>query len=262
MNDSLLTHMNKFKYTLAVFFIMSSPFLWGQVNKLTHTSGVDALLAASPVVQLTLLILIALSIICWATGFYKMKKFAQIRLGNELFLEKFEKTNSLDEINNSIKDFSSSPLSRLFAAAFSELKKIAESQATHSNGSINEKLTGIDNLERVLNRQIALEVQVLESRLNWLATTGSTGPFIGLFGTVWGIMNAFEKIGQTGTASLAVVAPGISEALIATAIGLAAAIPAVALYNYLVGIISKQEVEMNNFATDFINIAKRNFFKE
>ena len=101
----------------------------------------------------------------------------------------------------------------------------------------------------------------MESRLSLLATTGSTGPFIGLFGTVWGIMGAFQKIGATKVASLAVVAPGISEALIATSVGLAAAIPATVAYNHYVSRIRKMEIELNSFAADFLNIAKRNFFQ-
>jgi len=100
----------------------------------------------------------------------------------------------------------------------------------------------------------------MESKLTVLATTGSTGPFVGLFGTVWGIMSSFHKIGTTGNASLAVVAPGISEALVATAIGLAAAIPAVVLYNHFISTIRKEEIELNNFSADFLNIVKRNFF--
>src|SRR5262249_44691278 len=101
-----------------------------------------------------------------------------------------------------------------------------------------------------------------ENRLTFLATTSSNGPFVGLFGTVWGIMSAFHKIGQTGSANLAIVAPGISEALIATAIGLAAAIPAGAAYNYFVNLVKKNDLELNNFCADFLNIAKRNFFKD
>ena len=104
-------------------------------------------------------------------------------------------------------------------------------------------------------------MSALETRLSILATTGGVGPFIGLFGTVWGIMDSFQKIGQTGSASLAVVAPGISEALVATAIGLLAAIPAVVLYNQFNDRLRKLDSKMNNFAADFLNIAKRNFFK-
>ncbi|MEI7974274.1 MAG: MotA/TolQ/ExbB proton channel family protein, partial [Bdellovibrio sp.] len=124
------------------------------------------------------------------------------------------------------------------------------------------KLSGIDNMERALKQAVENEVALMESRLSWLATTGSTGPFIGLFGTVWGIMSSFHKIGAMGSASLAVVAPGISEALFATAVGLGAAIPAVIIYNSLVTQVRRQEIQLNNFAADFLNVAKRNFFQE
>lgn len=105
------------------------------------------------------------------------------------------------------------------------------------------------------------EINILEGRLNILATIGTVSPFVGLFGTVWGIMSTFQKIGNTGSASLAVVAPGISEALIATAIGLFAAIPATIGYNYFLTKMKRQELVLNNFATDFLNLAKRNFFR-
>ena len=123
------------------------------------------------------------------------------------------------------------------------------------------QLSGIDNLERSLRKTTENEISEMENRLTVLASTGSTGPFIGLFGTVWGIMNSFHQIGVTGSASLAAVAPGISEALITTAIGLAAAIPAVLIYNNCVAVIRKEEISLNNFNTDFLNIVKRNFFK-
>ena len=111
-------------------------------------------------------------------------------------------------------------------------------------------------------KAIDTEISTMEARLSFLATTGSTGPFIGLFGTVWGIMGAFATIGATGMASLAVVAPGISEALIATAIGLVAAIPATVAYNHFITKLKREEIELNSFASDFLNIAKRNFFHE
>ena len=142
------------------------------------------------------------------------------------------------------------------------MKKIAESPMANSNlGSESIQLSGIDNLERSLRKSSENEVSEMENRLTILATTGSTGPFIGLFGTVWGIMGSFHQIGLTGSASLAAVAPGISEALIATAIGLAAAIPAVVIYNNCIAVIRKEEVSLNNFSSDFLNIVKRNFFK-
>ena len=141
------------------------------------------------------------------------------------------------------------------------MKKIADSPLVTKNSADRPQLSGLDNLERSIRKATENEIAKMETRLTVLATTGSTGPFIGLFGTVWGIMGSFHKIGATGNASLAVVAPGISEALIATAIGLAAAIPAVVLYNNFVAQVRREEIELNNFSADFLNIVKRNFFK-
>lgn len=226
-------------------------------------STFDAIMSASPLVQLTLLILIMLSIICWAVAYFKYSQFSSLTEANRLFLGKFEKAGSLDEVNSTVDNFAGSNLARLFKAAYAELKKLADSNlAEKFTTEGHPRLSGLDNIERVLRKSMDTEIAAMESRLTWLATTGSTGPFIGLFGTVWGIMSSFHKIGQTGSASLAVVAPGISEALVATAIGLGAAIPAVALYNHFISKIKKHEMEMNNFSSDFLNLAKRNFFKE
>lgn len=223
-----------------------------------NTSAWDAVLQASPIVQITLLLLVVLSVVCWAVGITKWRQFKKIGDHNELFLAHFWKASSLDHLYEQIDQYSSSTLARVYRAAYLELKKLAE---VSSQQSQKPQLSGSDNLERVIRKSVENEVSALESRLNWLATTGSTGPFIGLFGTVWGIMGSFHKIGATGNASLAVVAPGISEALVATAIGLAAAIPAVMMYNHFVSRIRKEEIELNNFTTDFLNIVKRNFFK-
>lgn len=226
-----------------------------------NTSGMDALAQASPVVQLTLLILVVLSIFCWAIGYNKFMTFKKIKESDELFVNKFWKVNSLDTLYEDIDQYQDSSIARVFKAAYLEMKKISESPLMTKTDGDKPVLSGLDNLERVLNKATENETSRLESRLTVLATTGSTGPFIGLFGTVWGIMGSFHKIGQTGSASLAVVAPGISEALIATAIGLAAAIPAVVLYNNFISKIRKQEIALNNFSADFLNIVKRNFFQ-
>ncbi|MGZ3769273.1 MAG: protein TolQ [Bdellovibrio sp.] len=226
-----------------------------------NTSSMDAIFQASPVVQLTLLILILLSVFCWAIGYSKFKTFKNIKLADELFLNKFWKVNSLDTLYEDIDQHGNSSIARVFKAAYLEMKKISESPLLAKTSGDKPILSGIDNLERVLNKASENEIARLESKLTVLATTGSTGPFIGLFGTVWGIMGSFHKIGKTGSASLAVVAPGISEALIATAIGLAAAIPAVVLYNNFISKIRKQEIALNNFNADFLNIVKRNFFQ-
>ncbi|MFN8791183.1 MAG: protein TolQ [Bdellovibrionales bacterium] len=223
-----------------------------------NTSTWDAVLQASPIVQMTLLLLVVLSVVCWAVGITKWRRFKKIGDHNELFLAHFWKASSLDHLYEQIDQYNSSTLARVYRAAYLELKKLAE---VSSQQNQKPQLSGSDNLERVIRKSVENEVSALESRLNWLATTGSTGPFIGLFGTVWGIMGSFHKIGATGNASLAVVAPGISEALVATAIGLAAAIPAVMMYNHFVARIRKEEIELNNFTTDFLNIVKRNFFK-
>lgn len=229
-----------------------------------NTNAWDAILSASPVVQITLLILVSLSIFCWAVGFAKFNQLNRLRQANEPFLHRFWKASSLDALNEDLDQYlRNSSIARVFRAGYLELQKLADQKRPPAEGETAPlHLSGSDNLERSLRKAIDLELSAMESRLTTLATTGSTGPFIGLFGTVWGIMGSFHKIGAAGSASLAVVAPGISEALIATAIGLAAAIPAVVLYNNFIARIRKEEIELNNFATDFLNIAKRNFFKE
>lgn len=224
-------------------------------QNIAHVSILDAILSAGPVVQLTLLILIGLSVLCWAVAFAKQKQFKLLEEQNPQFVDAFWKAASLDSLYESALQKKDSSIARVFITGYLELQRLAENPkggGMHANN--------ITNLERSMRKASDEELAKLESRLNILATTGSTGPFIGLFGTVWGIMSAFQKIGAMGSASLAVVAPGIAEALVATAVGLAAAIPAVVLYNRFVTKVKKQEMELNNFSTDFLNIAQRNFF--
>ncbi len=230
----------------------------------THMSGIDAILQASLIVKIVILILTSLSILCWAIGWSKYQELKALKQANSLFDQVFWKTTSLDEIFEKLEAFKSSSHARVFKVAYSEMKKIADSplmNKTKDSETESPQLSGIDNLERSLRKATENEVSELESKLTILASTGSTGPFIGLFGTVWGIMNSFSQIAQTGSANLAAVAPGISEALITTAIGLAAAIPAVIIYNHFVSEIKKEEIALNNFSSDFLNIVKRNFFK-
>jgi biopolymer transport protein TolQ len=238
---------------------------WAQtkVNVAINNNLWDSLLGASPIVKLTLLALVGMSVVCWAIFFSKRKQLKLMRDANGPFEDRFWKAKSLDALYEDVTDFQYSSLARVFRAGYLELQKIAESGLVDKvEGSATPRLFGMDNLERALRKAVDSEVQLLEQRLVILATTGSTGPFIGLFGTVWGIMGAFHQIGLTGAASLAVVAPGISEALVATAIGLAAAIPAVICYNYFVGQIRREEINLTNFSSDFLNIAKRNFFRD
>ena len=223
----------------------------------------DNLLHASFVVQITIVILLSLSVLSWAIGWSKYKQFKTLKTANADFDRLFWSSSSLDDLFNRVDSFNTSSHSRIFKAAYTEMKKIAESPMTSKSATSTDtpQLSGIENLERSLRKSSENEISDMETRLTVLATTGSTGPFIGLFGTVWGIMNSFHQIGVTGSASLAAVAPGISEALITTAIGLAAAIPAVVIYNNCVAVIRREEISLNNFSTDFLNIVKRNFFK-
>lgn len=228
------------------------------------TSGIDAILDASWAVKIVILILVSLSVLCWGIAWGKYQELKALKKSNEEFDNMFWKSSSLDDLFERIPNTTTSSHAKVFRAAYTEMKKIADSPLLNKSSANNEdspQLTGIDNLERAMRKAIENQVSDMESKLTILASTGSTGPFIGLFGTVWGIMNSFQKIAQTGSASLAAVAPGISEALITTAIGLAAAIPAVIIYNHFVSTIKKEEISLNNFSSDFLNIVKRNFFK-
>ncbi len=227
-----------------------------------NTGALNAIASASAIVQLTLLTLVVMSVVSWAIIFTKKKYFQSVSSRNEAFLDFFWKATSFDEIFSKISKYEDSPIAQAFQAGFKELQRLAESDLAQKGGNKAPKLQGIDNINRALRKSVDLEIANFESKLNFLATTGSISPFIGLFGTVWGIMNSFHKIGTTGVASLAVVAPGISEALVATAIGLATAIPAVVAYNHFLTILKKEELELSNFSSDFLNIVKRNFFKE
>lgn len=225
-------------------------------------SAIDAIMSAGITVQITLLILIAMSVISWAIIFTKKKTFDVTSAANIPFLDLFWRASSLDDIFANIEKHPNSSIARVFRSGYLELRKMAESSLAQNKEQGAPLLSGIDNLERALRKAIDGEITKLENRLSFLATTGSTGPFVGLFGTVWGIMGAFHKIGATNMANLAVVAPGISEALIATAIGLAAAIPATVAYNHFITRLKREEIELNSFTADFLNIAKRNFFKD
>jgi biopolymer transport protein TolQ len=210
---------------------------------------------AGIVVQTLLLALVALSIWNWFVIFKKQGEFKKIAKENEDFLSDFWAATNLQQVHAKIDQYASSPLARVFKAGYQEIERVLSSQ---QQGLM---MTGMENLERSTRKSMDEEVASMESNISILATTGSTAPFIGLLGTVIGIMNSFQDIASSGSASLAVVAPGISEALFATAVGLFAAIPAVVAYNYLVNKIKKVENQLSGFNSDFLNIARRNFFK-
>ncbi len=177
------------------------------------------------------------------------------------FVEKFW-DSSLDEMWKEAQEAPPSPVSEVFRAGYLELIKLRKRHAQAQSGAKPDEggLGDIESLERALSRARTMAITEMENKVPFLATTASAAPFIGLFGTVWGIMNSFRNIGAKGAANLATVAPGIAEALVATAIGLVAAIPAVMGYNYLSRRIRVISAEMETFTNDFLNIIRRRFF--
>ncbi len=226
---------------------------------------ISLVLGAGLVVKIVLLLLLILSVVSWSIIGAKLWILKNAKKRSIKFIELFWSSDNMDTIFNAAEKSKSSPLGEVFKAGYVELIKIENTSKQESNPSASErmsiKLGTIKNIERALNRAITSETTSLEKYVSFLATTGSTAPFIGLFGTVWGIMNSFINIGAKGATSIAVVAPGISEALIATAIGLFAAIPAVVFFNLFVNRIKVIMREMENFSSDFLNIVKRDFYK-
>ena len=218
------------------------------------------ILHAGPVGQMVMLLLLLFSIVSWSIVFMKFRLFRKVRLDSEDFLETFWTSGNLNEAGDAAEDFPYSPEAAVFTTGFGELKKINKirnRKEEDGRETLEMQLAAMDNLKRALRKAEDEEMNKLGSLLPFLATTGSATPFIGLFGTVWGIMVSFHDIGQRGSASLAVVAPGISEALVATAAGLAAAIPAVIFYNYFSNKLTNVQYNVQSFATDFLNLVER-----
>jgi biopolymer transport protein TolQ len=207
---------------------------------------------ADIVVQLILLLLVFFSVFSWAIIFFKHKTLKSATRQSDRFLETFRRSKSLTEVNESAKKLRASPLAIIFLAGHKELAY--QSKSTGENGWTGAKT---ESLSRSLLKASNSEVARMEKMMFFLATTGSVSPFIGLFGTVWGIMISFFRIGAMRSASLQTVAPGISEALIATAVGLFAAVPAVIAYNYFLGRIKDLIADMEDFSLEFLSIAER-----
>ncbi|MFA5352908.1 MAG: protein TolQ [Thermodesulfovibrionales bacterium] len=203
-------------------------------------SIIQLILQAGYVVKAVIAILLFFSVVSWAIIFQKWLHFSKADKETGNFLRVYETSKDPKDLFSLSKKFSVSPLANLFRSVYSE-----------------KQYTDKAELRRMLKRYSALESARLERYLNFLATTGSTSPFIGLFGTVWGIMGSFRGIGAAGSASLAVVAPGIAEALIATAIGLAAAIPAVVAYNYYLSRANRMIIDMEDFSEELVDYILR-----
>ena len=225
---------------------------------------------AGPMVKFVLAILLGFSIASWSIIFVKYRLFRVAHKETETIMEVFWESKGLKKVHMACKDLAFSPIARLFRAGYSELARMQQIQTSlnadgggpgSDKSSLSQKNL-MDHLERSLRRAEIDQVNRMEKALGFLATTGNTAPFIGLFGTVWGIMDSFRGIGLKGAANLAVVAPGISEALIATATGLAAAIPAVVAFNHFTQKISALRAEMDIFKADFMSMIQRQLFKE
>jgi len=199
-------------------------------------TALQLILEAGYVVKGALLVLLFFSVISWAIIFFKYRFLSAARRENADFMASLRSTRKPDVLYSTAKRHRVSPISNVFKSVYGELSSYKDRA----------------ELRRALKRYSDLEAAKLENYLGFLATTGSSTPFIGLFGTVWGIMNSFRNIGASGAASLAVVAPGIAEALIATAMGLVAAIPAVIAYNYFLGSVRRMAIEVEDFSEEIL----------
>ncbi|MDR1578687.1 MAG: protein TolQ [Deltaproteobacteria bacterium] len=221
-------------------------------------SGVESqivtmILKAGPMVKSIMILLLLASIISWAITFVKLFQLSRASRQSERFLDNFWKNRSLANLFSEASNYNASPIAHIFMVGYQELGRAHKARL--------ETRVAMENVQRALRRTASSESVRLYANLPFLASCGNATPFIGLFGTVWGIMGSFHEIGLKGTANLANVAPGISEALVATAAGLATAIPAVIFYNFFNSRIRIQESEMSNFMADFINILERDLLR-
>jgi len=225
--------------------------LFNPANLLLFQSNVlDMVSRAKPLPFSVLVILLIFSVVSWAIIIAKWLSFGRARGANAKFLRAFRKSNGLEAVSVVAEQFRPCPLESMFEFGYEEVTRQIKVKGTVANKTA---------VERTLQLAISEQLAKLERSMSWLATTATVTPFIGLFGTVWGIIDAFEGLGLAGSASLRAVAPGISEALVATAMGLAAAIPAAIAYNHYGHTIREIGARMDDFALEFLNVSERNF---
>jgi len=223
---------------------------------------------AGLMVKVVLGILFLFSVWSWTIILWKFFQLRRAKIASEAFIEKFWAADSLAKAYAEAGKFQDSPMAKVFQAGYLELNKVRERRKKIEEPGqevkmpVRGELAGVENVQRAMNQATTKELNRLTYFLSFLATSGSTSPFIGLFGTVWGIMNSFRRLAVLQSAGLAVVAPGISEALVATAAGLFAAIPAVIFYNLFLTRIQYLESGLNNFSSEFINIIERHYLKK
>ena len=211
---------------------------------------INLLSKATPVSKFAMLLLIVFSVISWAIIIFKLAEYRKARRNSDRFVAYFRRTKNFSEINKFASTFKNSPLAMIFKFGYKELSV----QMGYEN---NANSINVDCINRSLVRASNNEITRLERLNGFLATTATVSPFIGLFGTVWGIFTAFQQIGEQMNANLATVAPGIAEALVATALGLFAAIPAVIFYNLLLNKLKVMIASMEDFINEFLNVSEK-----
>jgi biopolymer transport protein TolQ len=225
---------------------------------------IDLIKEVGAVNQVVLLILIVLSVVSWAIIFQKTMSFRNIERQTATFLDVFRRSSKFSEVQSVCPSLPATPLVGVFQAGYAELnaqfRSTGTAPAANPGGAAARPiLKSLAAVDRALLRASAVEVNKLEKRVPFLATIASSAPFIGLFGTVWGILVTFQRIGVTGSTNLATVGPGIADALVATAAGLFAAVPAVMFYNHFTTKVKGFASDLDDFALEFLNIAERNF---
>ena len=223
---------------------------------LLYVTEIGQLFANTGIVaRIVLVLLLSFSVLSWAIIFKKYRSFKAASRESREFLRIFRGSKKLSEIRTSCQSLKATPLTEVFMSGYREI----EGQAVYSENPGRPRIRSLEAIHRSLQIASSAELTHMEQWLTWLATTGGVTPFVGLFGTVWGIIDAFQGLGSGGVASLRSVAPGISEALITTAAGLFAAIPAVVAYNHFVQRVKDFGNLMDDFALEFLNMAERNF---
>jgi biopolymer transport protein TolQ len=225
----------------------------------SQSGNIIALISEATLVgKLTLLILLIFSVVSWAVIIFKLSEYAKAKVNSQKFIQFFRKTKNFSDINRFAASFRNNPLAVIFKYGYKELSMQLGAERSHNpNPAPSPNPINLESLNRALIRASNSEITRLERLNGFLATTASVTPFIGLFGTVWGIMSAFQQIGIQMNANLATVAPGIADALIATALGLFAAVPAVIFYNFLLSKLKVLIANMEDFSMEFINVSEK-----
>jgi biopolymer transport protein TolQ len=241
--------------------ISTTVLLAAQVNQASGPGLLDFFLQSGPAAKVLLLTLIGFSVMSWAIMIGKLLQLRRAHQQTERFLQIFHQSKRFSEVSAASAKLYASPLVGLFQAGYAEIDSQVKAGAdgTAATQGARYRIKSLDGVERSLRRALGVELLLLTKGTNFLATTAAATPFIGLFGTVWGIMVAFGDIGRTGSTSIVAVAPGIADALVNTAAGLGAAIPALIGFNFFGNRVRRLRAEMEDFILEFMNLAERNF---